>query len=47
MVKVTISYTERKELQKILELLKPHTLKVKRPETVKGVYKKAYVTLNM
>lgn len=47
MVKIRISYTERKELQKVLQILKPFTLKVRHPENKEGVYKKAYIDLNL
>lgn len=47
MVKIRISYTERKELQKVLQILKPVILKVKHSDNKEGVYKKAYLDLNL
>lgn len=47
MVKVTISYTEPEDLQKVLKLLKPHSYKIKLPKIHKGEYKKAYVFLTV
>lgn len=47
MVKIKISYTERQELQKVLKLLKPHCYKIKIPKKQEGVYKKAYLDLDL
>lgn len=46
MIKITVSYSEQEELQKVLRLLKPHSYKIKLPKTKKGEYKKAYITLS-
>lgn len=44
-VKIRISYQERKELDRILELLKPVT-KSCRISGQQGTYKKAYIDTN-
>ena len=47
MVKIKISYTERQELQKVLEVLKPYTLKIRQSKNQEGAFKKAYLVLNI
>ena len=47
MVKITVSYTDRKELKKVLQILNPLILRAKVAKEPKGVYKKAYIDLNL
>lgn len=47
MVKLKISYTERSELPKLLQVLKPFIINSKKSQNREGEYKKAYATLDM
>ena len=46
-VKIKISYETLRELQRVLDLLKPNMRKCKKEKGDNGKYKKAYVELDV
>lgn len=45
MLKIKISYERQEELIRVVSLLQPLKISVRKPKAEKGVYKKAYITI--
>lgn len=47
MMKLKVSYMNREDLEKLLRLLRPYTLRLKQPENHKGEFRKAYIDIEI
>lgn len=45
MMKIKVSYERQEELIRVVSLLQPLKVSVRKPKTEKGAYKRAYITV--
>lgn len=45
MMKIKVSYERQEELIRVVSLLHPLNISVRKPKTEKGAYKRAYITV--
>lgn len=45
MMKIKVSYERQEELIRVVSLLQPLNVSVRRPKAEKGAYKRAYITV--